>query len=517
MTFQEYCNLLECLFPLFRIMKKLTLIFSLLMATAIANAQTLDSIAHHVLGYYGPNGGGQMDNIAQLEDGSVLFVYKVGINFGSTADVVGNVLYRVSRHGAVLMDTLFIPDKAPAYCLFDRDPNGNGNIRVGVVNDTIHGNSFLQIFPFDNDLNYDTLNEVFVPLSDTTVTSFRNGCFINEQNELVLSYYVYNDNGDKEQHFGYFGLDGTLRYGNSIPYTTVTMNSGGFLGIFNDSPLEYYWYGRNSSGFVCHIFDSLFQHKDFFTINDGSIGWENPQLSYRLGWKERMVVDGDDFIFCSRCELGQWDGVCLVRYDKYTFAIKKVALFESRPMLNGSMYEYGACPVGLGRDSEGSIYFAYYTQQPMYTDLGQVAVVKTDADFNVQWQRFCLEPEGFHRGTAVFTVLDDGGVAMGGGYMGLPEVFFLILSDEGLNVSETEASVRPYGFWPNPVHNTLNLQYSPDITPKQIELYDLQGRLVRSQRNGLESLNLQGLSAGQYVMKVTLENGKVFSDKVVKE
>ncbi|MBR7023937.1 MAG: T9SS type A sorting domain-containing protein, partial [Bacteroidales bacterium] len=62
-----------------------------------------------------------------------------------------------------------------------------------------------------------------------------------------------------------------------------------------------------------------------------------------------------------------------------------------------------------------------------------------------------------------------------------------------------------------------SLHSPPDVTPKSIELYDLQGRLVRSQRNGLESLNLQGLSAGQYVMKVTLENGKVFSDKVVKE
>ena len=61
-----------------------------------------------------------------------------------------------------------------------------------------------------------------------------------------------------------------------------------------------------------------------------------------------------------------------------------------------------------------------------------------------------------------------------------------------------------------------HLQYSPDTTPTQIELYDLQGRMVRSQRNDLENLNLQGLSSGTYTMHVTLENGKVFSDKVVK-
>ena len=37
------------------------------------------------------------------------------------------------------------------------------------------------------------------------------------------------------------------------------------------------------------------------------------------------------------------------------------------------------------------------------------------------------------------------------------------------------------------------------------------------ERNSLESLDLQGLAPGTYTMRVTLENGKAFSDKVVKE
>ena len=80
-----------------------------------------------------------------------------------------------------------------------------------------------------------------------------------------------------------------------------------------------------------------------------------------------------------------------------------------------------------------------------------------------------------------------------------------------------ETKLRPYLFYPNPTQDVLHLQYSPDATPKSIELYDLQGRLVRTQRNGLESLNLQGLASGTYTMRVMLEDGKVFSDKVVKE
>lgn len=79
---------------------------------------------------------------------------------------------------------------------------------------------------------------------------------------------------------------------------------------------------------------------------------------------------------------------------------------------------------------------------------------------------------------------------------------------EGLNV---------FSLFPNPARSELHLQFSPDVQPARIELYDLQGRLVCSSDNGLEILNLQGLAAGQYVMKVTLDNGKVFTDKVVKE
>jgi hypothetical protein len=55
------------------------------------------------------------------------------------------------------------------------------------------------------------------------------------------------------------------------------------------------------------------------------------------------------------------------------------------------------------------------------------------------------------------------------------------------------------------------------VKPAQVELYDMQGRLVHTQSEGIESINLQGLAPGQYLMKVTLEDGKTYSDKVVKE
>ena len=86
----------------------------------------------------------------------------------------------------------------------------------------------------------------------------------------------------------------------------------------------------------------------------------------------------------------------------------------------------------------------------------------------------------------------------------------------GLQISKFEASGLQIR-WNGGDQDQLHLQYSPDVQLKQVELYDLQGRLVRVQQSDLEHVDLQGLSAGQYLMKVTLEDGKAYSDKVMKQ
>ena len=497
-------------------MKKATLIFALLVATAWASAQTLDSIAHHVMGYYGPIMTSQWENGVQLRDGSILFNHRVGVSDGSGDAIdVGNVFYKISRHGAIILDTLFIEDSDSPFYTFAPNPNGDNNLRIGIVRDSVSGGSFLQILPFDNDLQFDSLNEVFVPVSDTLAFSYIQSGLITSQNDLVELYITFN--GARKEHFSCFGLDGTLKHENTILSSSLPITGITGWGVFNESPLEYYVYGTYGPyPYVinCQVLDSLFQPKEYFTIEKHN---SSPAFDYTFGWLEKLLVDGDDFIFGCRYKRGAKNGVCLAKYDKRTHEQKNVLFFESRPMIYDSGTDYGACPIGLGKDSDGDLYFSYNTQQPWMTDKGQVAVVKLDADLNVQWERFCLEPEGYYKTAYQMAVLDDGGVAIPGTYLGTRDLFFLILSDEGWAVTETEIQVRPYMFYPNPVQDELYLQYSPDVTPTQIDLYDLQGRLVRTQKNGLERLEMNGLPAGTYTMRVTLEGGKVFVDKVVKE
>lgn len=210
----------------------------------------------------------------------------------------------------------------------------------------------------------------------------------------------------------------------------------------------------------------------------------------------------------------------------------------------------GQGEMGVGNDSikaiqgatcadmvgEDAFYFYHTVGEPAgmgYDWMNCFVVTKMDIDGNVEWQRYWdrYYPE---YGMKVFypnfiTTTSDEGCLVSGycyhsdiygstRYGSEPEIFMLKFFPDGtLSIPEMEEFVRPYAYYPNPAQDELHIQYSPDVTPTQIELYDLQGCLVRSQRNGLESLNLQGLSSGTYTMRVTLEGGKVFSDKVVKE
>ena len=88
---------------------------------------------------------------------------------------------------------------------------------------------------------------------------------------------------------------------------------------------------------------------------------------------------------------------------------------------------------------------------------------------------------------------------------------------DGVNEDNSEAMARPYTFYPNPVNDQLRMEFSPDVQPAQVELYDLQGRLVHTQRNNLERIDMSQLPAGTNTMRIIMEDGKGYSDKVVKQ
>ena len=176
--------------------------------------------------------------------------------------------------------------------------------------------------------------------------------------------------------------------------------------------------------------------------------------------------------------------------------------------------------------TDGTVYF-------MYKEEGypkeSIVVVKMDANLNMEWKHFYKTSNIALSEMYPFLILyedeqgEEKGIAwIGGGTntdTNLVGLTYLFLNHDGPvnGVNEGGIEVRPYTYYPNPVKEQLQMQFSPDVQPTQVELYDLQGRLVRTQNKALESINMSQLPTGTYTMRVTLEDGKTYTDKVVKE
>ena len=227
----------------------------------------------------------------------------------------------------------------------------------------------------------------------------------------------------------------------------------------------------------------------------------------------------------------RYDGYNPELWDEVIVAMKldqndSIVALSFIPHDNDSVRTLAFCQ-GLDESSEGSFFLCNGVYDPLAWYGGEIGglnrfvVTKTDADANIIWRRYYGDGEHVFQPCSVVSTSDGGCLVTGRCWatdLEKAQVFVIkFFRDGSLSVPEIASFIRPYMFYPNPTQTELHLQYSPDIQPKQIELYDLQGRLVRSQSKGLESLNMAGLPAGTYTMRVMLEDGKVFSDKVVKE
>ena len=91
---------------------------------------------------------------------------------------------------------------------------------------------------------------------------------------------------------------------------------------------------------------------------------------------------------------------------------------------------------------------------------------------------------------------------------------FIINNNESI-VNENINYFRPYSFYPNPTSDVLNIRYSPDVNAEKVEIYGMDGKLYREQNFNMETINVNDLSSGIYMMKVLLDNGETFTEKIV--
>ena len=524
-------------------MRRHLLLLALAMAASALQAQHREDmyslLYHDIPGYFVTS-----YNVMQQRDGDyVVDVYLLEDLGNYESAPYGRVYYKISSATHAIVDSLFVAETSRHITFLSRDPRGEGNIRAAFEYHEGCDSTFVRISRFhDYDLHSDPEEDVVAPVCEGDVWEGPYGSLLDSRGDLVMTYYRSVSMTSDNLYVARIGLDGTLKHQALLAEDQWYSISA--LGMLKESPLQYYqWSGLYSNPNVdldVYVMDSLFQ-MDTVRFNcilkrellsyfpfDTTLNiyeYEHLLISYDT---QVIPAGGNDVLVAAQYVLDtnfwastQDYGVAVARYDLSTKKLKGYVVFND----NHDYWSTGQI-VGLKMMSDGTVYF-------MYKEYGcsseqSVVVVKMDANLYVEWRRVCKTWDVSLRSPLdpPIVIEDEDGEEKGIVWLGYGDkvgsykpgwVCFFLNHDGMVGVTEDDKEMRPYAYWPNPAQDELYLQYSPDVKPTQIELFDIQGRLVRSQRNGLERLNLQGLPAGTYTMRVTLEDGKVFSDKVVKE
>ena len=520
-------------------MKRLPLFLVIILGSILSHAQEvhMEFIPFHYTGYELP----QFENkILQQRNGDLVANVMVSTPSGDNhipPIIAGLTFYKMSPTTLQITDTLFLADTTPAWYLFAQDPRGEGNLRANIEPDGVGGTALrISHFP-DDDLHINPEEDIVVRLCDTVAFDYIDSYMMDSQGDLILKYYTEWGNFNCVCHIARVGADGTLKHEAVLPESHNFIRT---MDEFESMPKRYYQWTRGSEeNLFFYVMDSIFQVENYYVINKmlrDTVYWIDDtspievEKTFRFGSQNSsstfVVPDGDDvFVAAPFSYDSAWyydfheSGTSVARYDLRTMQRKALVDFND---LSGPDTDVRV--MCFQKTSDGDFFLIYKE-----SDLPMTAV-KMNHNLNVVWKRYCYEPNQLKvnpNWSCYSGILkDESGMEKGVYITGYSEretepkngIFFFFLTDEGLDfVGEGGIEVRPYAFYPNPAQDQLRLHYSPDVKPAQIELYDLQGRLVRSQGSGLESLSLQGLAPGQYVMKVTMADGTTFSDKVVKE
>ena len=298
--------------------------------------------------------------------------------------------------------------------------------------------------------------------------------------------------------------------------------------------------GPYSTQYICHYEVSLDFVSDSICLLNGQSGvlsYDNLQDScFFANWDEGVsgftpvLLEDGDYLLPARVygishydPSGEHNGVGLWKLNANGDVLKRVFMDVYDVNSSGMNLEYFYNTQNPLLVHGNDVYLIYsprglgFTGTPLRT-----VICKFDTDLNLIWKRWY--GEAFGRGVATGATLTSDGGCLISGYGGpqapyTADAYVLKITSDGYcSVKENEEPpLRPYCFFPNPVDDQLHMEFSPDVTPKQVELYDLQGRLVSIQNNGFENVETGQLPSGAYTMRIIMEDGTNYSDKLVKQ
>ena len=87
------------------------------------------------------------------------------------------------------------------------------------------------------------------------------------------------------------------------------------------------------------------------------------------------------------------------------------------------------------------------------------------------------------------------------------------------NVGEIEDNKNVVGLeiHPNPARDILNISFADDSECQSVEIYAIDGRLLKTQIDNFDKINIADLTSGLYLIKVRMNDGAEFTERIDKE
>ena len=434
--------------------------------------------------------------------------------WGSTP--IGIMFYKFSSDG-IVKDSLLIYDNiiGSLPLLFERNPKKTDHFVYAYFMPT-DNTLFFRMRTIDMYLNL--INDTILEIDHSTELFFNYSydLFVDPNGDIIASYSIKDD--PNETFMTYFlriGFDGTLKCRTEVPQIRYfdllqrTIHSG----MFNESPVQYCYWGSNhdlnngdNPPIRLYVLDSLFNVVEEIRFYRYHECWYYHGLNCQF-----VPIDDQNYLHVNR----YWEN------DSNYYSIEWILLEKRNRQHNRqaiALVGESALPPEAIRAiaiDGNTIYLSYMS---VCSGNNHLVLLRLDGDLNIQWERHFLSQDTFHYGTCM-KVLDDGSIAVASYTPNISpnSISVVIIKDNYDDLEELGIHVRPYAYYPNPARDQLHMEFSPDVQPAQVELYDLQGRLVRTQNKAFRNIDMSQLPAGTYTMRVIMEDGMVYSDKVVKE
>lgn len=94
---------------------------------------------------------------------------------------------------------------------------------------------------------------------------------------------------------------------------------------------------------------------------------------------------------------------------------------------------------------------------------------------------------------------------------------FPILIPDSTLTQINDTKLDGISIYPNPAHNSLNLQYENPLDIMNIHICDLSGKIIRKTDNGVSPIDISDLRPGIYFIKIKENNGNVTRTKFIKK